>query len=572
MIAAWQRAWSTRAPTLAALCVLLAALVASLSGLGNGFALDDVLIIEGRALVHSLADLPALLTTAYWQLPPDDTLWRPLGLLSFAAQWVLGSGSPFVFHAVSILLYVAVCLAVLALAWRILPPLGAVAAGLVFAVHPVHVESVGNIVGQLELWVALAVVAAAALYVRARQTDTLDLPTGAGILALAALGLGMKEHAVLLPGVLVALELTVLRAAPAPRDGGRRARMLFVLLLAGIAYWLLLRADIVGGLAGDRPHTALKALGLVERGWLMLGLVPEVARLLLWPARLYADYSPQYTNLHLTPSLAHLPGALLLLLFGAALLAAWRRDRALALGLLWMPLTYSIVSNVLMPTGILLAERTLFLTTVGAALAAGALVVRVATALAAGAATTRTLAASAGLALIALAAAHSAERQYAWLDNDTMMAALVTDAPQNFRGHFWLGDDLLRRGDLVTGEAAMRRAMARWPEHDGPPLGLALQLQRHGLCAPALHFYQIARALEPRKPAPYFGASGCLLSLGRLHQARTLALAGLATGRSSPAFRFLIYAADSSLAATDSVTSNNWWLRRELRRQGPGVP
>lgn len=572
MIAAWQRAWDSRAPTVSALCVVLAALAASLSGLGNGFALDDVLVIEGRTLVHSLGDIPALLSTAYWELPPDDTLWRPLGLLGFAAQWVLGDGSPFVFHAVSIAVYVAGCLAVLALAWRMLPPLGAFAAGLVFAVHPVHVESVGNIVGQLELWVALALVTAATLYLRARQSDTLDLPTGAGILALAALGLGMKEHAVLLSGILVALELTVLRGAPTPRDGGRGARMLFVLLLAGIAYWLLLRADVVGGLAGDRPHTALKSLGFVERGWLMLGLVPEIARLLVWPARLYADYSPQYTGLHTAPSVAHLPGALLLLLFVAALAAAWRRDRALALGLLWMPLTYSIVSNVVLPTGILLAERTLFLATVGTALVAGALVVRLATVLARGAATTRTIAATTGLALIALAAAHSAERQHAWTDNDTMIAALVTDAPQNFRGHFWLGDELLRRGDLVAGEVAMRRAMARWPQHDGPPLGLALQLQRHGLCEPALRYYEVARALEPGKPTAYFGASGCLLSLGRLQQARRMALAGLATGRSAPAFRFLLYAADSSLAATDSVAQDNWWLRREARRRAGSVP
>lgn len=557
---------------LAAAAVAVAALVASLSGLGNGFALDDVLVIEQRALLHSLGDLHALLRTAYWQLPPEDTLWRPLGLLSFAAQWVAGDGAPMVFHALSIGLYVAASLAVLALAWQLLPPLGALAAGLVFAVHPVHVESVGNIVGQLELWVALTVVTAATLYVRARRRDALGFDTVLGILALAGLGLGFKEHAVLLPGFLLALEVTVLREAPAASDGGLRRRTLVVGLFAITALWLLVRADVVGGLAGDRPHVALKGLDATGRAWLMLGLVPELLRLFLWPARLYADYSPQYTALHPSPAPVHLLGAGILVAYAAAFGLAMRRDRSLALGLLWIAVAYSIVSNLLLPTGILLAERTLFLSTVGVALALGALVAHAAPRIAAAGALPRTLAAALGVGVIGVAAAHSAERQHAWKDNDTMMAALVAEAPQNFRGYFWLGDELLRRDDLVAGEAAMRRAMALWPAHDGPPLGLALKLQERGYCAPALHYYEIATRLEPRKPAPNFGRASCLLSLGRLHDARRAAFDGLATGRSAPAFRFLIVAADSALAATDSATSNNWWLARQRRQEGRNVP
>jgi hypothetical protein len=50
--------------------------------------------------------------------------------------------------------------------------------------------------------------------------------------------------------------------------------------------------------------------------------------------------------------------------------------------------------------------------------------------------------------------------------------------------------------------------------------------------------------------------------LGRLHDARRAALEGLATGRSATAFRYLILQADSALAATDSASGNNWWLRR----------
>lgn len=560
---AWRRVWTDRARASGVVLVIVAALVASVVSLGNGFALDDVLIIETRARLHTLREPVALLTTAYWQLPPDDTLWRPLGLLTFATQWVMGNGAPVVFHATSILLYVGVCLAVLALARAVLPPGGALAAGLVFAVHPVHVESVGNIVGQLELWVALAVVLACVMYVRARRAGALTAATITAVVACYALGLGMKEHAVLLPAFLIALEVTVLSDAPlATREARARVRILYGLLAALALLWLSVRSGIVGGLAGDRPHVALKGLGMAERSWVMLGLLPEIVRLLLWPARLYADYSPQFVSIHRAPGLAHLPGAAMLLAFVMALGWAWQRDRALALGLLLVPLGLALVANILVPTGILLAERTLFLSTIGVALALGAGVARAMPRLGALPSSVRTLALALACAGVAVGAAHSAERQHVWTNNEALITSLVIDAPTNFRGHFWLGDDLLRQGKLTEGEQMMRRAMALWPEHDGPPLSLALRYHERGMCEPALPLYATARTLEPRKPTPHFGYAGCLLVLGRLHEARRAAFAGLQTGRAAVAFRYLILQADSALAATDSAASNNWWIRR----------
>lgn len=566
----WRRVWANHPRASAMVLVMVAALVASVTSLGNGFALDDVLVIESRARLHTLREPLALLTTAYWQLPPEDTLWRPLGLVAFAVQWVMGGGAPLMFHATSVAVYVGVCVALLALAREVLSPAGALAAGLVFAVHPVHVESVGNIVGQLELWVALSVLLASLFYLRGRRAGSLSAPTMAAIVGCYALGLGMKEHAVLLPAFLLALELTVLHDLPAMSvDARGRVRSLFGLLVALAILWLAVRSGIVGGLAGDRPHVALQGLTAGERGWVMLGLLPEVARLLVWPARLYADYSPQFVVILKSPSLLHFPGAALLLGYVLGMGWAWRRDRRVMFGLLWTPLALALVANLLVPTGILLAERTLFLATVGVALVAGSLVTRLQDVIGRAVPTVRTVAVASGVALVALGAAHSAERQHVWKDNETLMTSLVVDAPLNFRGHYWLGDDLLRRGRLLEGEQMMRRAMLLWPEHDGPPLGLALRYQERGMCEPALPLYETVLRLEPRKPTPHFGYAGCLLTLGRLHEARRAAFAGLQTGRSAVAFRFLIMQADSALVATDSAGAGNWWSRRQAQLATP---
>ena len=52
----------------------------------------------------------------------------------------------------------------------------------------------------------------------------------------------------------------------------------------------------------------------------------------------------------------------------------WRRDRVIAFALLWIALTLGPISNILVATGVLIAERTLFLPSVGIALIAGRLI------------------------------------------------------------------------------------------------------------------------------------------------------------------------------------------------------
>lgn len=569
----WRDAWERHGARWSVAAVLLSALVASAASLGNGFALDDVLLIETDPLVQSLSDPWKLLTSAYWRLPPSDTLWRPLGLLGFALQWAVGNGAPLAFHAVNVILYLGVALLVLTVARQLLPAGAALAAALLFAVHPVHVESVGNIVGQLELAVAASLLGAVGLYLRDRLRGDLTQRTGGLILLLFVVGLGFKEHALLLPLMLFLLEATVLRVAPAPTARGwMRVRLLFVVLGAVAVAWLLVRSGILGGdFAGDRPHRSLRGLDVTERSWVMLGLLPEIARLLIWPARLYADYSPNFVPVLAAPALWHVVGALTLLAWSIALIRSWRSDRVLALGLLWVPVALVLIANILVPTGVLLAERTLFLATVGPALIAGALWARVVPRLSTWAVrvspVVRTALFALALGLIALIAAHSSERQHAWRDNTTLLSTLIVEAPENFRGHYWLGDSLLRAGELVAGERAMLRAMELWPEHDGPPLGLALYYQRNGLCSAALPLYRRVIALEPDKPTPRFGQAGCLMSEGRFTAARSAALEGVARGtRATRAFNFLIRQADSALAVHDSLLPNNRWVHRRSPR------
>ena len=126
------------------------------NSLGNGFTFDDNwLIVENPVVMEGrVADA---FTAPYWRGARVETgNYRPIMLSSFGLEWAAFDGSAFEFHVVSVLMHALVCLLVLALLTRFVSIPAAFLGALLFAVHPVHVEAVANVVGRAELYSALA--------------------------------------------------------------------------------------------------------------------------------------------------------------------------------------------------------------------------------------------------------------------------------------------------------------------------------------------------------------------------------------------------------------------------------
>lgn len=554
--------WWAPSPVQSAFLVLAVVLAASVTGLGNGFAYDDFHIIANNVRVTEWRSPWAFFSESYWGPMRGNALYRPLTVLSYSLQWAAGDGSPLVFHLFSVTLYAATALGVLALGVQLLPPIGALAAALLFAAHPVHVEAVGNVVGQAELWVALAMLLAVTRYISDRRAGGLTREGALVIIGCFTLSLLIKENGIILPGLLLAAELALAdRLRPRERGDWARLRLLILLLGLIVALYLVMRVSVTGSLAGDNANPAISGLGFGSRAWVMLGVAPEFLRLFLWPARLYADYSPPFIARHLEPSLAHLAGVAVVGLWGVLCWWGWRRDRVVAFGMLWLPVTMALIANLLIPTGVFLAERTLFLPSVGVVLVMGAMVARVAPMVRRADPPLPTVGIVAFLLLVGLGIAQSAERQYAWKDNATVFATLVTDAPTNFRGRYGLGKLYFDHGLKAKGEREWLIGERLFPEYAELPMSLARIYHREHRCEQAMPFYDRTLALEPEAQVALVGRAACLLELARYRDARLQALSGLATGYSSSAFRLMRDKADSALAATDSIDPRNRWVR-----------
>ena len=117
--------------------VALLALVASGTSIGHDFTYDDRYIILQNDLVHHLHGLGALWGQTYWPARFGADGFRPVVMSLFTLEWVVGQGSPMLFHGFNIVLAVLTSVAVAWCALAMLPAPGAFVAGALFAVHPV---------------------------------------------------------------------------------------------------------------------------------------------------------------------------------------------------------------------------------------------------------------------------------------------------------------------------------------------------------------------------------------------------------------------------------------------------
>lgn len=543
-----------------ALSIAALALLASATGLGNGFAYDDKWIIADNTRAHSLRHFWRFFGETYWPTTRGAALYRPVTITLYALQWVIGGGSPLVFHIVNVALYVAVSVLVLWFALQLLPRGAAWLVAALFAVHPLHVEAVANAVGQAELWTALIMIGATAIYVRDRRNGLpLQRRSAWMIAGMYFLGMYIKENAIVLPALLVAAE--ALLVADRRSWWARIDAMLPVLLWMGLfaAIFLYVRVSILEDIAGDVSHPSLHHLGIGQRALLMLGLVPEFGRLLLWPAHLFSDYSPRAVPTLSTWSLGHVPALLMVSCVGILVAISWKRAPVAAFGFVWFVIAFAPVSNIIIPTGILIAERTLFLPSLGIMLMIGAAAPWAMGQLATKPRVLRIAAGGIVAIVLTLGFAQSAERNYAWKDNDAVFRTLASDDPMNFKSHYALGAMFFDQKRPAEGEREWRYAIALMPNYYGVYVDLGHKYREAHVCQAAIPMYQKALEIEPSLPLARFTMVACYLELGQYRKTRSEARSAIAEGFYKPALLYLIERADSALIATDTLDGTNRW-------------
>jgi tetratricopeptide (TPR) repeat protein len=442
----------------AALCAIT--LAAYSSSFGMGFALDAPLIIlrDTRIRMASVANLSLILRQDYWWPSYVSGLYRPVTTLSLLFNYaILRNGeNPAGYHWVNFLLHLGNVWLVYALSRRLLKRAWpAFFAAALWAVHPISTESVTNVMGRPDLLAAMAVLGGLLLYTRTPAARGLRLELiAAALFAVASAGVFAKENAAILLGLMLLWDVSF-----------------------GIGNWRR-------GVLSRVPAYAAVAASLVLLWWarqrifdpLPLPEFPFVDNPLVatafWPARLTAikviglDLWLLVCPLHLScdRSYNQIPVAgwtdifawlALAVVAGIVFLAvARRRSDSLIFFLAgFFGIALLPTSNLLFQTGSIMAERFLYLPSVGFALAVVALAYRLGR---------ERLAAAVLTAVIALFACRTFARSFDWKDDPTLAAADVRVVPYSFKLHGILANALFKQDPQNNIGTVIEEAEAAW--------------------------------------------------------------------------------------------------------------
>jgi hypothetical protein len=304
--------------------VLLGALLAALAYIQDvryDFILDDVPLILMNETIASWRNwkstfvtqifatssptVPQAITAMHYR--PVYKLWQMLN------EQFFGSVLPW-WHITSLLLHVGVIVLVYQLAVKLLKePWTAALAALIFAFHPIHVESVAYVTASTDLLVTIFALISFLAYFRFREESASPIYLVASLIA-AALSMMSKETAVMFPWLLVSYE--ALREVPSGTHQGWKRFIWTLPFFAVVGAYVAVRTLLFGLNSGPGPGGSRMAV-LLDTPLVLLVYLQN----LFWPFRLSffypAEWGSQWTVLK---------GAALILVMVAAILL-WRRYR-----------------------------------------------------------------------------------------------------------------------------------------------------------------------------------------------------------------------------------------------------
>ncbi len=431
------RRW-IRADVLSGAALALFTAIVFGNALSNGFVLDDRGILLSNPLVQQLSESWRAFAMPYWPEALGGGQYRPLGVFGFALDWRLSGGDPAWFHAVNVAWHALATVLVWRLARELMSSSAAIVCAALFAVHPVHVEAVANVVGRLELMAAAFTLGALLAH---RAGSLLAIP-------LFALGLLSKENAVVAIALIMVTDILL---RPQTSDLRTRRRLYLGYGIVLVAYLATLAVVF-----SDRPFRVmtgtLAGVSLGDRLWTVATVIPHYMRLLLAPASLSADYEAQVIPAADGITAAGAIGLLLATSYVVTVVAAWLKSRQLAFALLWIGIAIAPVANVFFVAGVTLAERSLYLPSVGAMLALGLAFDALRT-------QRRALALAAAAAALLAASVRTWTRTPVWRDDRAYVITLLSDHPESYRAH-WVAARVHRTAARPL-EAAREYALAR---------------------------------------------------------------------------------------------------------------
>jgi tetratricopeptide (TPR) repeat protein len=457
-------------------------------------------------------------SSALWAVTTTHSpYWHPMTWLSLLLDVSLFGGDAGAYHVTSAAIHVATTLVLFLLLRRMTGAAGPSAfVAAIFAVHPLHVESVAWIAERKDVlstffWVLT--IWAYVSYTRAPSAGRYLV-----VVAWYALALMSKPMVMTLPVVLLLLDWW-----PLGRFGGPKGLPFGGLFIEKIPLFAMAIATALATAIVQRRVGAVAGLEALPLGARIENAIVSCGVYIwktVWPANLAAFYP-----LHAYPLWVVLLAAAALVAITAAAIRVRRRLPHVAVGWLWFLVTVAPVIGLTQAGEQARADRFMYVPMIGLLLivAFSRWPARLANARLAGA-----------FVLIAASAVASRAQVLTWADSETLWRHAIEVVPRNYLAYQNLGEALRDRNRLDEALTNLRLAL-----EDAPPNSpgleamihndLGLVLSRKGQTGEAAREFDEAVRLDPVFAEAQLNLANALAAEGRLtdaepHYAAAIAL------------------------------------------------
>lgn len=489
------------------LVVIALCIAVNLNTLTNDFALDDVVVLTENSIVKKgVAGISEIIRTDYFKgynltnTNLSAPRYRPVSLIVFATEYQLFGLNPTISHAINVLLYtLLVVLLFYLLSNELFVPGSLIpfASILLFALHPVHTEVVANVKGRDEILVFIFIALSMVAFLKSRSDKSKLLLIVSSLLFLIALL--TKETAITYLGIFPLL-LYFFKGESIMSS----AKSVIPFVISLLVY-LLIRFYFIGFSNSDvlditnSPYIfATDAEAFATK----IFVVGKYLLLLLIPFQLTSEYGFNqipYVNFNSWQFIISV--VILLMLIGWAL-NEFSKKSLISFSVFYMLITMSVGTNLIFDFGAPMAERMLFLPSLGFCLLLAYFL------------ETKMKKSAIWVILFLILPFYSfstVNRNCEWKNNETLFLADIKKSPQSSRLNLFVSEIYIKRAERETQiekkqsylDSAfyyVNRSLDIQPNYSFSYLRLGLIKFYQGDPKTAANYWLRARDLDPLNP------------------------------------------------------------------------
>uniref|UniRef100_A0A3P8UWG6 dolichyl-phosphate-mannose--protein mannosyltransferase n=1 Tax=Cynoglossus semilaevis TaxID=244447 RepID=A0A3P8UWG6_CYNSE len=517
---------------------------------------DDMWAVVNNPDVRAGSSVLNIFSNDFWGKKMWDNAshksYRPLSILTFKLNILLGGLTPLYFHIVNVCLHCAVTCLLMHTCHRCVFKDSRLAfiTALLFAVHPVHTEAVSGVVGRADVLASLLFLMAFLAYTRSVDVclSKDSLPSTVSVwslffsLLLGTCAMLVKETGITVFGVCVFYDTLVLCRKPLISQlcSSRRTNLLYgpfikrtfvlsgyVIIIMSVRLWLM------GGsmpLFSEQDNPASFSPHLLTRTLTYSYLLSFNAWLLLAPIVLCYDW--QVGSIPLVESVVDLRNlatmlmaVLMVSLCLTSIFLLQRQDsREVLMGLLFLVFPFIPASNLFFRVGFVVAERILYMPSMGYCILVAygfsklcSMVGRWGNA----------VLTAFMLLLLLLFSLKTIQQNYVWVSREALFRSGIQTLPHNAKVHYNYGNFLKDSGRHDEAIHHYNTALRLYPRH-------ASALNNLGTLThspeEAEKYYRRALDTNPQHNRALFNLGNLLKMQGKEKEAETLLMDSIRFG------------------------------------------